>query len=77
MPCGNIVGHQRGHPDAQVDVKPIAQFLRDSPRDSFPFLFSVSGMPVPVDSLSYGKSKNRSKTGHYNFRTVRFSTRFS
>ena len=34
----HVVGHQRGHANAQVDVVAVAQLQRNPPRNPFPFL---------------------------------------
>ena len=36
---GNVVGDQRGHANAKIDVVAVAQFQRDAPCNAFPFLF--------------------------------------
>src|SRR6266849_4492061 len=36
---GNIIGDERGHADAEIDVEAIAQFLRDAAGNAFAFLF--------------------------------------
>ena len=28
MPCGNVIGHQRGNADAEIDIKAVVQFPR-------------------------------------------------
>jgi hypothetical protein len=53
-----MVGHKRGHANPEVHVEAVTQFLRDSPRDPFPFLlvrqrhwkFTVSSSNFTVKS---------------------------
>src|SRR6266852_375107 len=36
---GDVIGNQRGHADAEIDVEAIAKFLRNAAGDAFAFLF--------------------------------------
>src|SRR5215510_12397864 len=53
----NVVGHQRRHSNAEVDVEPIAQFLGDSLSDSFARQWHVT--PSSERSASRSTSDSR------------------
>ena len=77
----NVIGHERGHADAKIDVIAVAQFKGDAAGDAFAFLIVGQHEQSKVKSLKFTvkpKDKNTGlKTGRYNFRTVRRSMRFS
>ena len=44
MPARNVVGDQRGHANAEVDVEAVAQFAGDALDDAFALLGSLPGL---------------------------------
>jgi len=53
---GDVVGDERGHADAEVDVEAIAEFLGNAAGDAFAFL--VVGHKGSLQSTVYSHQPN-------------------
>jgi len=51
----NVVGDERGHPDAEIDVVAVAQFQGDAAGDAFAFLVVAERHLLILNSFRLAK----------------------